>query len=222
MNEQNKTSVIILGTIHADKKQYPNYIDKLSEIIKEINPQIICAELSPEQLQSNNPITSKPEYYFGIMPVVKDLNIEIVPIQPVTKIGIEIEKKKKEFEIKINENEIDKIKWNFLEDFETICLKNLFPLINQQNVFENLQMKEIDLWFYESLYELIEKHFPEIYEYWIEWNQMFLEIITETITKTDGKRILITVGLEHKYWLMKKLFEITNIDVHNLSSFRKQ
>lgn len=222
MKEQTKNTVVILGTIHADKKQYPNYIENLSKIIREINPQIICAELSPEQLQSNNLISSKPEYHFGIMPVVRNLNIEIVPIQPATKIGIEIEQKKKDFEIKINENEIDKIKWDFLDDFTTTLMKNLYSLIDQPSVFENLQMKEFDLWFYESWYQFIQKHFSEINEHWIEWNQMFLENIIEVIKNNEGKRILVTVGLDHKFWLIKKLREIKDIDVHNLHSFRQR
>ncbi|MEW5995027.1 MAG: hypothetical protein AB1744_11615, partial [Candidatus Zixiibacteriota bacterium] len=53
-------TVIIFGTMHLEPDEFPAYAGRLREIIEEITPDIICAELSPEQLAGSQTCNSQP------------------------------------------------------------------------------------------------------------------------------------------------------------------
>ena len=46
---------------------------------------------------------------------------------------------------------------------------------------------------------------PKEVEGWEGWNQHFLERIMEAVKANPGKRIVVTVGAEHGYWLRGRL-----------------
>ena len=65
-----------------------------------------------------------------------------------------------------------------------------------------------------------EQYSPATARIWNEWNAYLADRIGETIDKYPGDRILVTVGLDHKYWLWNRLKERKDIILHDLQSFR--
>lgn len=79
-----------MGTEHARHFTDPNFdLDTLIALIQKTEPDVICAELSPEQLDGTTTCNSKPEYPNAIIPYARKHGIQIVPIQPCTSEGLE-------------------------------------------------------------------------------------------------------------------------------------
>ena len=57
---EEQTTVIVFGSMHLEPKEYPAYAERFERIIEEITPDIICSELSPEQLEGTATCNSKP------------------------------------------------------------------------------------------------------------------------------------------------------------------
>ena len=222
-NNVEKNTVIVLGTAHFDKEQTPVYIGRLVEIVREITPDIICAELSVDQLNGTTTCNSKPEYPDAIMPVAREMNIPIVPIQPGISepIAFSLEERKASIYDDIRSTESGKFHLEYMEKIGEITLSNWLELLKGPNGIENVQLREFDLIQVEPEWTATEHFFPELYKLWNEWNEYFLDRINETIENHRGKLILVTVGLAHKYWLWNKLKSRDDIILHNLQSFRQ-
>jgi pheromone shutdown protein TraB len=218
-----KATVVILGTVHLNKKNAPEYIKALENIVAKINPDIICAELSPEQLERPATCLSKPEYPDAIVPTARRMEIPVVPIQPSDKesLAATCEARKTAIYDRVKSKESGGFLLEYLQKVAQITLSNLTEVMQDVEGIEHVQLREFDRLQFEPFYIADREYFPELDELWEEWNQYFLDRIEETITKLPGKLILVTVGLAHKYWLWEKLEAREDITLHNLQSFRK-
>jgi hypothetical protein len=70
--------------MHLESGDFPAYAHRLGEVIEEISPDVIAAELFPEQLAGTQPCDSKPEQRDVNMPTAGRLAIPIIPVQPST------------------------------------------------------------------------------------------------------------------------------------------
>jgi pheromone shutdown protein TraB len=220
-NNQGKNTIIVLGTVHFDQGNAPEYIKALKNTIEEINPGIICVELSPDQLEGKVAINSKPEYPDAIIPTARQHGIEIVPIQPNTEEGLKLENEKEAAINRIRANEKNRVRWELWERLEELSQEKWLDALKDVKGIENVQSTQFDDLNFEPWYTLVQEYFPEFATLWNNWNQYFLERIEETITRHPGKLILATVGLAHKYWLWNKLKSRDDIILHNLQSFRQ-
>lgn len=216
-----KTTIIILGTIHIDKESSPAYAKKLGELIEEIKPDAIYTELSAEQLDGTADIETKPEYADVILPYVKKSGIPAVPVQPHTDAGKQMEEEKEAILDRIEQHQWLRVVWEFSSQWEEYMYAKLIPLLDDPNAIEKLQLTEIDKLHIEPWFEVLGRYFPEYITLWEKWNEHFLEKIRDALKAHEGKRILITVGLNHKYWLMDKLTGSDNMDVFDLQKFRE-
>lgn len=219
MNHE-RTTVIVFGTVHYGKKDSPAYIDRLTSILQEIMPDVICAELSPEQLNGEVPCSSKPEYPDAILTFAKNSNVEVVPIQPGAKDGTRLEKEISEIVKQIKCNEVGRARWEYSEYLDEIAAEKWLQVVTDPAGIEHVQLRAFDLLVMETACLVTLKYFPKLADQWANWNQHFLDRIDSTIRYYAGQRILITAGLAHKYWLMDKLESRDDIVLHNLQSFR--
>ncbi len=208
-----------MGTMHLPATDYPEYAGKLGDLIEEIAPDIICSELSPEQLTGTQPCNSKPEQRDVVMPTAKRLGILIVPIQPDTEVGTEWEKTYKAAEQELRTD----IKGRHFLDFSSFLSGQEAELCKQYmksaDCIENIQMNEYHI-FAEARDVMDEKWMPQLARLLTEWNEQFLSKIVETIESNPGRLIMVITGLWHKHWLWKKLEHTDGIAVHNLHTFR--
>jgi hypothetical protein len=220
-NDEKITDVIIFGTLHLGNEKSPQYIQKLREIIEEIKPDLICAELSPEQLE-NEFTESKPEYVDAIMPCARKNGIPIIPIQPSANesIASDLERKKKEIYENFRVNKQGKLLLEYFDRLGEISLSKWREVLDNPVGIENVQLREFDLLLVEPGY-IAEAYFiPELAKLWNDWNEYFLNKINEALKENRGKRIAITAGLAHKYWLWNRLIVRTDIRLYDLHSFR--
>lgn len=216
-----KTTIILFGSTHLGKGIAPVYIDRYQSIIREINPDIICAELSPEQLAKTATCHSKPEYDAAILPVASELNIPIVSIQMDNENGGRWEKEKN----KILEDMMATPQGKFYTEFNEVVsetmMANLIKVLQTPEGIEIIQQRAYDLLMVEPEYAGMRRFFPEYMKLSDGWNRYFLERIEETVALNPGVKIMVIVGAFHKYWLWNKLERRGDIILHNLQSFRK-
>jgi len=221
--EDNKTVVIILGTLHLGLEKAPEHVKILRQILTDIKPDVICGELSPEGLQKIPSSRILPEYTSAILPYAIENEVVIIPLEPSDNGSFKSAsiKKQKEAMEEIKSTDSGKAVNTFIEKLANSFLSKLVDVIKTDGVYENLQRREYDLLFMESWYEINREYLPRFDEQWNEWNEYFLSKIEGAISNYRGKRILVTVGLDHKYWLWRRLEMRDDIILHNLLSFNE-
>jgi len=218
---ETKTTVILFGSTHLGADTAPVYIDQYQKIIREINPEIICAELSPEQLNQTATCLSKPEYEAAVLPVARELNIPIIPIQMDNENGSQWEKGKNKILEEMAATPQGKFYAEFNEVVSEAMVANLIKVLRTPEGIEIIQLRAYDLLMVEPEYAGMRRFFPDYMKLSDEWNQYFLDRIEETVAANPGSRIMVIAGAFHKYWLWNKLEKRNDIILHNLQSFRQ-
>ena len=217
--DQKQTEVILMGTMHLPPSDFPEYARKLGEIIEEIAPDTICSELSPEQLAGTQTCNSKPEQRDVVIPTAKRLGIPIIPIQPATEVAVDWENRYKDAEKELKARETGR---NFHDLSSSLAMEEARlwrEFMTSADCIENVQVNEYHV-FPQARDMIEEKWAPQLARVLTEWNEYFLSSIIATVEADPGRRILVIVGLWHKYWLWNKLVERDDIRVQNLHSFR--
>ncbi|MDD4052172.1 MAG: hypothetical protein PHR28_09795 [candidate division Zixibacteria bacterium] len=213
------TSIIVLATVHLERNRYPMYAARLEAIIEEIRPDVICSELSPEQLAGSCSCDSKPEQRDIIMPWALARGIPIIPIQPPTEEGLLWERRKNELMAEVKRNEPAKYVLECLEYMALAAHKRWCEYMEDPASFEHLQLELCHI-ISEPVDDAIEHYMPELASHFTYWNEYFLQRILDAKERNLGKRILVCAGGGHKYWLMEKLKRHSDIAVHDLHSLR--
>ncbi len=199
-------TVIIIGTEHDRHFTDPKFgLDTLIELIQKTEPDVICAELSPEQLDGTTTCNSKPEYPNAIIPYAREHGIPIVPIQPCTSEGLEWGNRKRAELERIQLTEDLKKNWDFW-----MILSDCIEAVNSPTL-KTMQSRAYDTWS-EIIWEKLQrKLFPALWDLKEEWNRRFYSRIEETISEFSGCTILVTVGFKHKHRLLDILQERDDI-----------
>lgn len=214
------TTVIILGIVHVKDADAPHYAPMLKQAIAEIDPDVICAELNREELDGSAVNDSRPEYPETILPLAKEKNIPIIPFLPDSATRAELEKKKGRVLKQIEDNQWMRIVWEFAGQWEDIAYTKILTALERTDAFDFLQRPEIDSLHFQSWFEVLGQFFPEYLLLWEDWNTLMHERLLDSIAQNGGKKILITVGHAHKYWLSAKLATRDDITLHTLPSYR--
>ena len=210
-----KSEVFVLSTLHQFHGENKDYsFETLSQIIEKFNPDIICVELTAADLESRKKQQTKQEYNKTVFPLADKHKYELVSLEPSEPKFSELIKLIKDSETNLRENSPDKaeafsIYSNNLYDY-------LFKFWDSPTAVNSAQTDaffEVKHNFQNALYG--EKQARG----WEGWNQHFLNKILETAGKNVGKRILVTVGAEHAYWLRKKLRENKEVKFIEPSNF---
>ncbi|MEW6411256.1 MAG: hypothetical protein AB1483_02150 [Candidatus Zixiibacteriota bacterium] len=218
------TPVVLLATIHnGDRFRSSNakeYTERLRMLLEEIQPDVVCSELSPEQLRGDATCECKPEYPEVIIPFCSERNIPIVPIQPDVKTGDAVERDLAEAGSKLDP--AGRARIDSLEQLECSIVDRLAEILRQPTGLDMIQMRVLDLLLIEPLYQLYSEFSNQkVQALWEEWNQHFLRSILDAVNLSRNKRILATVGWAHKYWLWNHLSKRNDIRLLDLHSFRQ-
>ncbi len=221
MNQKHEqTIIIIFGTMHLEPEDCPAYAKRLGEIIEEIAPDLICSELSPEQLAGTQTCNSKPEQRDVIIPTAKRLEIPIIPIQPSTEQAMEWEKRFKAADGKLRSQEPSRHYIEYGESLAVYEAQLWSDLMKSGDCIENVQLTEYHV--ISEARDMVEKRLlPDREKLLVEWNENFLFRIEETIKDNRGSLILVMAGLWHKYWLWNRLQARDDVTVHNLQTYRQ-
>jgi len=207
--------------MHLAPNEFPEYGKWLTTVIEEIAPNIICAELSPEQLAETQPCNSKPEQRDIVMPTAKRLGIPIIPIQYATPTAIEWDNRNKALENTVKTNETSRAVLDFLDLLAHKEADLWYIHMKSASCIEHYQSEEYHV-FCEARDVATAVLFPELAKPYNEWNEYFLEQIEHTIKDNPGSRVLVIAGLWHKYWLWNRLEVRSDITLYNANSYREK
>jgi hypothetical protein len=215
-----KTTVLILGCFHADSSTAPQYTAKLKAAIIEVMPPVLCVELSPEQLRNDSPHGAKKEYKDVILPLAEKYDMTVVPIDPPQIIGDPLIQEMRRAERVPESDETGKVQRQLMEKLAELTAARWYVALEETDCFDYVQAREFDILHYEPWYALEKEYFPESWNIWNVWNEHVANNIGNTIKQYPGAVILVTIGLDHKYWLWNRLKDRNDIILHNLSTYR--
>ena len=207
-------NLIVIGTQHELHLNDPVFnLDKLVELIHSTEPDIICAEVSPEQLSGESTCNSKPEYPKAIFPYSIEKSIPVIPIQPCTAIGLEWGNRYRHEKSRVQESADLKLKWDFWMALSDSCEEVSSPTVHAR------QSRAYDMWVEITWGRLREKLFPELSSLAEEWNSYFYQNVMKVIQDNPESRITVTVGIKHKYWLNNRIAELPGVTLEHIEDY---
>jgi len=229
--KDSKNEVLALGTIHSGHLTEEVFnIEKLTAIIKEINPDIILTEIPPNRFDSamesfkrddsiSEPRVMRfPEYTDVIFPLSKTMNFEIIPTAGWTAI-MASERSKKLQAISKDSTRIDDWKEYTAANKLTDSLMNATGKRNDPAFIHTNT--------YDSIYNISLSTYNRLFNEelglggWDNINIAHYWNIEKALQKYkhQSKRILITYGAGHKVWFLKELRKRDDITLLELQPF---
>ena len=201
-NNLKGNEVILLATIHGlhEKLSYYSY-DTLETILYDLKPDVICAELSETRINEGKYMEEKVEYTEVILPYVEQNDCDILPMEPNGKTRIKLVE---------NYNNIFK---NFSENNpeKNEAIQGVFESIYDY-VFEEIWKdpltvnSDLSCHLFAVKHKIQEKMYGvEEEKAWELWNEYFADAIINAVEEYENKRLLVTCGAEHLYWLKNNL-----------------
>ncbi len=220
MDGRDRTLVIVFASLHLDEKTAPTFVEDYRGILREISPSVICAELSPEQLDGSTTCHSKPEYAAAVLPVARDLGARVVPIQMPTAEAKEWERRFQKAYREYQETPEARLCLQYMSGVEEASLTRMLELLTKPGGIEYFQTPEYDALHVRPQFEALEQVLPELAKLYDEWNEYFLSRIEDALAESRGERVMIIAGGYHKYWLWDRLAKRQDLELHDLPSYR--
>jgi hypothetical protein len=215
---QSTGGVFVLGGIHQSHENAKYYTyERMGEIYQQLKPDILCVEAQQKYVDDDSYKGTPFDFIKFMIPLAKEDKTPIYGIDWWDK------KKGKKWQ------EIQQTAFNDTSLISEIKLfGGMFSLLNEY--FENKDFEEINsqyitnLWKAKSQfkYHIFSQH-PEykfIAEFENERNNHIVDNILKIIRKNPDKKILIGIGIDHKYYIEKEL-EKNNIKVYKVNEFEQ-
>jgi len=199
----NPATIVVLSTLHQlhDATDYYTY-DHLSQLIKRFAPDVLACELTPVDLETRKPQAVKQEYQHSVYPLLDELCCQAIPLEPPEPKYSELSQlgRRAAEELKRRNPEA-------MEQFGLYVNALYDVLFGWWSSPLDVNSAETDRHF-EIKHRYQHALFGEDEETgWEGWNQHFLEQILMAAAERPGGKILALVGVEHAYWLRKRLRE---------------
>jgi len=215
-----KTIVVLLASLHLDEETAPAFLEDYRQVLREIAPSVICAELSPEQLAGTATCGSKPEYEAAVLPVARELGARVVPIQMPTEEALAWQQRMQDAYKRLGSTPEGRPYLAHCEALEKAELEGTLRIARRSGGLEYFQLREYDWLQVAPTYEVMSVLFPELFALHEEWKLYFLRRIEEALGEFASERLVVTIGGYHKYWLWDRLSTRGDVSVHNLQSYR--
>lgn len=162
-----------------------------------MNPEVAFLELSPEQLQGSGQCSSKPEYRKVILPALRQLGSELVPIQPSTSLGEDIEQESMEIMNKYTSDPEKSAILRYIETHERSLTEEILKCLDVQGGFLRLQDPQIAECMFSSKFASIKDHLPEYFTLWQKWNLLMMAHCQRRLSASEFHSAALFVGLGH-------------------------
>jgi hypothetical protein len=226
-----KNEVLVLGTIHGSHRTQDIYnLDKLTALIKEINPDIILTEIPPDRFEaamegfkrddsiSERRVRVFPEYTDVIFPLSKTMDFTIIPTAGWTSY-MNSDRSKKLRTIRQDSTRTDD--WKAYTDANKLS-DSLMKLAGNRNDPYFIHTNT-----YDSIYNIRLSTYNKLFNAelglggWDNINIAHYWNIEKALEKhrNQNKRILITYGAGHKGWFLKELRKRDDIELLELKPF---
>jgi hypothetical protein len=206
-----KTKIIILGVLHSFHKSVPGFsLEHLESALKKIKPDIIAAELMQSEIDAKKTQTFKIEYSI-ILPYCQKNKVPVLGLDPEEPAFSQMVdpyiKNQKEFPHRSSSD--NKNQEIFHKELFDYLIKEHWTSAGKVQSDVTNALFEVKHRFQDALLGKAEK------DGWSGFNTHYVKLINELASKHKGKTILVTIGVEHVYWLKKELSLNENIEVLN-------
>ncbi len=216
------TELVIIGTIHIGRETSPQYADFLTRAFDGIKPEFILTEIAGYEREDNRLADVKPEYPEIIFPYAEKHNIEVIGVLPDEEQRNKMEQAKAAVMAQIENNQWMRMIWEYASQWEDVAYGRILSMLENLVSMERLQMPEVDVLHFSAWFDSLSKYFPEYLELWNQWNALILNNVQDVIKTHNGKRLILTIGQAHKYWLTEKLSGQPGISVYDLISYKSK
>lgn len=202
-----ETEVAVLSTLHGLHADVAGYgPEALASAIKQLSPDVLCLEVSPEALSERRPETVKIEYPEVVYPMLDREGYATCTLEPSREAAKAIiapyVAASQAFAADSPEASED------FSDYSQALYSLLrhhwrdAAAVNDATTDQAMQGKH-------ALQEALVG--PGEAAGWEAWNRHFSERILEAAAKHPGRRIVVLVGAEHGYWLRRDLSQAPGI-----------
>lgn len=197
------SSVFILGGIHQAHEKAKRYTyERMGEIFDHLRPDVLCVEVEQRFLDDGSYNGMPNEFRRAVTPSARRLGIPIVGIDWWD------EAKGKQWEQLQAKAYSDPALGS-----EAALIGGVFQLLN--DYFQEKDFREINspritsLWEAKSelKYEVYRQHpaYRFLSEFERERNDHMVENVAQALSRHPAKRVLVAVGIDHKYYLEREL-----------------
>jgi hypothetical protein len=201
--------VAVLATLHQLHATTPAYsYDVLGQVIERLQPDVLCVELQPDDLQRRPAEATKQEYARVVYPLIDRHHYRAYAMEPAEPAYSDILtpyiQAGQDFSVREPEQAEAFSRYS---DGAYIGLQTYWtsPARVNDAVTDSVLRAKHEL--QQALVGEGER------TGWERWNRQFLGVILQAAKENPGKRIVVLVGAEHGYWLRGHLAQATGVQL---------
>jgi hypothetical protein len=194
-------TVVVVDTLHqmhAEVRAYDN--PTLRRTIEHLEPDVLCVELQPGDLTARPPEQTKQEYPAVIYPLIDRHHYRVYAMEPAEPTYSAILTPYRASTVAFNARAPAHAKTlgSYSDSLYTVLKAHWTSAaaVNDATTDTALRAKHV---LQEALIG------PGERAGWEAWNGHFLDVIRRAARENPGRRIVVTVGAEHGYWLREHL-----------------
>lgn len=193
--------VVVLSTLHQMHDEVPAYsFDVLGTVIERLAPDVLCVELRADTLQARGPERTRQEYPKVVYPLISRHGYRVYAMEPgeptYTAIVRPYASAQAEFPKRAPEQAAAFQRYTEGAYAALRAYWTSPARVNDATTDSMLRAK------HDLQGAMIG---PDERDGWERWNRHFLEVVVRAAGENPGRRIVVTVGAEHAYWLREHL-----------------
>lgn len=199
-----RATVHLVPTLHQYHLAVPGYgFDALTRVLDALRPDVLLCELSERALRERRPQVVRQEYQHSVFPYLARRGIPAVALEPGGDLWDELVTRALEAEQQFkdlaparhadHERRLHAMLGNLLRSWDSPAAVDS---ARTELVFEEKHARENEL--FGAAYR----------ENWNRWNEHFAQTIGRTAQAHPGQRMVALAGVEHGYWLRRRLREL--------------
>jgi hypothetical protein len=207
VDSSRRPQVLVLSTLHQYHAQASCYgFSTLRAIIAALAPDLLLLEVSEEDLRTRPDERIKREYPEVVYPLLAALGVQALALEPSGDGRHALIERMRAAESQFRDSERSEAHYAYVNEwFKSLVSCWRTPAdVNSTGTDAAVFAKHA---IEKSIYP------PDSTRSWEEWNQHFLDQITNAVNQRRPRLALVLVGLEHSHWLRSRLARRTGLDL---------
>ncbi len=199
--------VVVLATLHRMHETVPAYsYARLGQLIEQLKPDVLCVEVQPGDLVARPEESTKREYPKVIYPLIDRHHYRVYAMEPAEPVYSDIIKP-----YAAGGQAFQGAEPSSAEAFGHYSEGLYAGLVAYWTTPARINDAITDAQF-QAKHALQQALIgPAEHTGWQRWNHQFLATVVRAARENPGKRIVVTVGVEHGYWLRAHLAEVPGV-----------
>lgn len=199
-----KASIHVVPTLHQYHLAAPGYgFDALTRVLDDLRPDVLVLELNERALRERRPQVVNQEYQNCVFPYLERRPIPAVAMEPGQALweefvthGLEAEQRFRQASPEQHAQYEREVRDLFGEMLRSWDSPGAVDSARSDRLMEARHARENAM-------------FGADYRgYWDRWNEHFAQAIVRTAESNPGQRVVALAGVEHGYWLRRRLHEL--------------